>query len=171
MGPITDASFDRLWLRPFRTSATFARLAATRQGVFHIVDDVELLARAAIGRLEPPPATIPCRAVEGEILADACRWYAFRVEAIDDATERSTLACRVVDRGVLREFLGFNRAKHAVVEAAILATRIGFLDPGEIDAELSRLAPLVAKTGAAAEARAFELLRSYIRSPQRPESP
>ena len=163
MGPIVDASFDQLWLRPFRTSTTFANLQRTLCGVFHVVDDVELLARAAIGRIVPhelrflPPTSFP-----GDVLADACRWYAFRVEHIDDSAERITLECRVVERGVLQDFLGFQRAKHAVVEAAILATRAGILSAETIQAEMERLAPLVAKTGGAAERRAFAMLQHYL---------
>jgi len=38
-----------LRLRPFQTSTTFHNLKRQRAGVFHVVDDVLLLARAAIG--------------------------------------------------------------------------------------------------------------------------
>ena len=164
MGPIVDQQLYRLWLRPFRTSTTHQNLKRTRHGVFHITDDVLLLAHAAIGQPHPPLRTTHAAKVEGVILADACRWYAFEVESVDDAHERTSIVARVVDRGVQREFLGFNRAKHAVVEAAILATRVHILDPPEIMAEFDRLAPLVAKTGAAPEHEAFDFLRRYVAS-------
>jgi hypothetical protein len=64
--------------------------------------------------------------------------------------------------GRLRDFFGFNRAKHAVLEAAILATRTQFLPPDRVLAQLGELAPLVEKTGGAAEKRAFAFLRSYV---------
>lgn len=164
MGPIVDESLDRLWLRPFHTSTTYQNLKRTGQGVFHITDDVLLLAHAAVGQPEPLPRTLPAANVEGVILADACRWYAFEVESLDDAQERTSIVARVVDRGVQREFLGFNRAKHAVVEAAILATRVHLLDPQEIMAEFDRLAPIVAKTGAAPEHEAFDFLKQHVTS-------
>ena len=53
----------------------------------------------------------------------------------------------MVGEGRVRDFFGFNRAQHAVLEAAILATRVGLLPAGEIFAQLERLRPLVAKTG------------------------
>jgi uncharacterized protein len=162
MGPIVDERLDRFWLRPFRTSTTYQNLKRTGQGVFHITDDVLLLAHAAVGKLEPLPRTAPAVNVEGVILSDACRWYAFEVESLADAQERTSIVAHVVDRGVQREFLGFNRAKHAVVEAAILATRVHILDPHEIMAEFDRLAPLVAKTGAASEHEAFDFLRRHV---------
>jgi hypothetical protein len=162
MGPIVDDRPERLWLRPFRTSTTFQNMRRTGVGVFHVTDDVDLVARAAIGRLEPAPRVIPARAVAGAVLADACRWYAFEVESLDESAERTSLVARIVDRGVQREFFGFNRAKHAVVEAAILATRVHLLDAEQILAEFERLALPVAKTGAAAEVHAFTLLGDYV---------
>jgi len=165
MGPIVDHRLERLWLRPFQTSRAYQNLKRTGQGVFHITDDVELLARAAIGRLDRLPPTTAANAVTGAMLTNACRWYALEVESIDDASDRANIVGRVVDQGVQREFFGFNRAKHAVIEAAILATRLHLVPPDEVNAEFDRLAAPVAKTGGAAERRAFDLLREYIRDP------
>jgi hypothetical protein len=95
---------------------------------------------------------------------DACRWFAFVVTSLDDASERTTIDCRVVAQGAVRPFFGFNRAKHAVVEAAILATRIGIVADEEICRELARLASPVDKTAGPQERRAFEILREYIGS-------
>ena len=162
MGPIVDRDFKRLLLRPFRTSVTYQNLKRTGQGVLHVTDDVELIARAAVGRLETLPPLLPAEAVEGVILADACRWYAFRVESLDDRDERTAIVARVVDRGRLRDFFGFNRAKHAVVEAAILATRIGLLD-AEHDSQRVRAAGCAGReNGRHQERRAFEFLRQYV---------
>jgi hypothetical protein len=164
MGPRVEPEMRQLVLRPFQTATTFQNLKRRGQGVLHVTDDVELMARAAVGQIDPPPATLPATAVEGRILADACRWYAFRVRSLDESHERATIFADVVDRGTIREFFGFNRAKHAVVEAAILATRVRLLPADEIRADLCRLALLVEKTGGPAEHRAFEFLRSYVAS-------
>ena len=104
----------------------------------------------------------PATAIDGVILSDACRWYAFRVTGLDDSQERTRIECEVVDRGRLRDFFGFNRAKHAVVEAAILATRTAFLPADEIRAEFDRLAVIVEKTAGDQEQRAFGFLRAFI---------
>lgn len=162
MGPIVDERMDLLVFRPFPTSTTFANLQRIGEGVFHVTDDVELLARAAVGMLATLPEMRPAEAVTGMIIADACRWYAFRVRSIDASGERVKIEADVVDRGVQREFFGFNRAKHAVLEAAILATRIGILPADEIRAELARLAPPVVKTAGPRETAAFAFLRSFI---------
>lgn len=163
MGPIVDEELTRLVLRPYQTSHTYQNLKRTGEGVLHVIDDVELLARAAVNRLSPLPPMAPARGVNGFILADACRWYAFRVTTLDDASERTRIECQVVERGVIREFFGFNRAKHAVVEAAILATRISFLPLEEIQSEFQHLAVIVEKTAGEQERRAFEFLQNYVK--------
>ncbi len=75
---------------------------------------------------------------------------------------RVDMQCRVVRTGIVRPFFGFNRAKHAVIEAAILATRTHVLPPDEIRDEIDRLTPLIDKTGGPAEHTAFEFLRKTI---------
>jgi hypothetical protein len=170
MGPVVDPQVSRLRLRPFRASTTFQNLVATGQGVFHVTDDVEMLARAAIGALDPLPRMIPLAELaggtpsSGMVLADACRWYAFRVAAIDAGHERAEVDAQIVAWGRRRDFFGFNRAKHAVVEAAILATRTAILPPEEIRRDYARLAIMVEKTGGAAERRAFALLQEFVAS-------
>lgn len=170
MGPWIDRSVTRLVLRPFRTSQTYQNLKRLGEGVFHVTDDVELIARAAVGALNEIPKLTPAASVQGVILAEACRWLSFRVVSLDDAAERTTIVCHVVDRGALREFFGFNRAKHAVLEAAILATRIGILPAEQIREEMRRLAVPVEKTAGDQERRAFDFLRNHINSTLTPDS-
>jgi hypothetical protein len=164
MGPIVDEGMQRLVFRPFPTSKTFANLKATGQGVFHVTDDVELLARAAVGTVTPVPEFLMPTQIEGRILADACRWYAFRVCSCDESSQRAEMIAEVVEHGRIRDFFGFNRAMHAVLEAAILATRVHLLPLDEIQRDFARLAVMVQKTGGPREHRAFEFLEQYVRS-------
>lgn len=162
MGPLVDRELTRFTLRPFCTSTTFANLARTGRAVFHVTDDVELLARAAIGRIETPPTYQPIGVAPHFALADCCRWFALRVSSANIDPPRATFECEVVRAEVGRPWFGFNRAKHAVVEAAILATRIGILPNADIRAELARLAILVQKTAGDQERRAWQLLTDYV---------
>lgn len=163
MGPLVEPDMLRFVLRPYRTSQTYLNLKRTLQGVLHVTDDVELLAHAAVNRIESLPRLLPAPGVDGFILADACRWYAFRVDELNDRDQRTQIQCTVVDHGRLRDFFGFNRAKHAVVEAAILATRVHLLSAEQIRAEVEKLAIVVAKTAGPQEQRAFDFLVAYIR--------
>ena len=104
----------------------------------------------------------PASRVRGFVLQDSCRYYEFRVASLDDHEDRTRIEAAILHSGRLRDFFGFNRAKHAVVEAAILATRTDFLPLGEIEAEYRKLAVLVSKTGGEQEHQAFALLREHV---------
>jgi len=162
MGPIVNPEMTALELRPFQTSRTYENLKTRPCGVFHVVDDVLLLARAAIGELTVDPETFPAEKVAGRVLAGACRWYEFEVDHCDDSRERVSMRARVVHCGRLRDFFGFNRAKHAVLEAAILATRLHLMPRDEILADFARLRVIVRKTAGSQELEAFELLTRYL---------
>ena len=165
MGPKLepDLSMRRFELRPYRTSTTFQNLKARGEGVFHVTDDVMLLAQTAIGvPVIPPPKLRPAEVVSCSILEDACRYHEFRILELNDTEDRTRLLVETVAEGRLRDFLGFNRARHAVVEAAILATRTAFLPRAEILAEFDKLAVIVAKTGGPAEHAAFQLLNQHV---------
>lgn len=161
MGPIVDETMSRVLLRPFRSSTTYRNLKGGGQAVLHVTDDVELIARAALDKLSASPPTKRAPG-GGVILCGACRWYELKIESIDDQQQRTQIACQVVERGRLRDFIGFNRAMHAVIEATILATRLAFLPPSEVTDSLRRLAPLVEKTGGPRERRAFALVQQTV---------
>src|SRR5271165_5313854 len=96
MGPRIDEGSERFSLRPFRTAQTYCNLKAHGEGVLHVTDDVLLLARAAVGKLESLPPLAPASHVRGHVLLDACRYLEFRVLAIDDREERATIDAEVV---------------------------------------------------------------------------
>ena len=162
MGPTVDAAMEHFVLRPFPTAQTYHNLCRHGEGVFHVTDDVLLLARAAVGDVEPRPPMLPARSVRGFILEGACRYFEFRVSSMDTSGERVRIEADVVQSGRLRDFFGFNRAKHAVVEAAILATRIHLLAAEEIAVEFRKLGVIVGKTGGAQEKDAFAFLEQYV---------
>ena len=84
MGPQVEAEdFRRFVLKPYPTSHTYQNLKRHGEGVLHVTDDVLLLAKAAVGQLEPQPALIPATHVRGQVLKDACRFYEFRVLAME----------------------------------------------------------------------------------------
>jgi uncharacterized protein len=160
MGPKLGADPRRFLLRPYRTSTTYRNLKATGEGVLHVTDDVLLLARAAIGLLPEPP-TRPASVVRGRVLETTGRHHEIRVVELDDRTDRTSILVESVAEGRTGELFGLNRAKHAVVEAAILATRLDFLPPAEVMASYRQLSILVEKTGGPDERLAFGLLADF----------
>jgi hypothetical protein len=96
------------------------------------------------------------------VLTGACRYYEFAVRNIDESDERVHIQADVVHRESLRDFFGLNRGKHAVVEAAILATRLHLLPAADVLADFRKLRVLIEKTGGPAERQAFDFLQAYV---------
>lgn len=153
---------DALVLKPFLETATFRNVQAAGCAVVNLTDDVLLFARAAISN--PQYAVVPAAVVAGVALADACSWREVEVVSLDSTPPRSRIEARVVHRGTRRDFVGFNRASHAVLEAAIYATRVHLLPRDFLESELARLQVIVDKTAGEREHAAMTLLAGHIRS-------
>ena len=153
---------ETIVLKPFLETTTFRNLSAAGAAVVNLTDDVMLFAQGAVSSPQFP--SLPASVVRGAVLEAACSWRELEVLQIDATPPRSRIAARVVHRGVRREFIGFNRARHAVLEAAILATRTHHLPAEQIRDEFARLQVIVDKTAGPREREAMELLTQYVRS-------
>jgi hypothetical protein len=153
-------------LKPFLETVTYRNVSATGIAVVNLIDDVRVFARAAISNPECP--VVPATVVRGVALRDACSWLELTVRTVDTTPPRSRIETTVVHRGTRRDFIGFNRARHAVLEAAIYATRVHMLARDFLEAELVRLQVIVDKTAGPAEHEAMALLADYIRSAPAP---
>jgi uncharacterized protein len=147
-------------LKPFVDTTTFRNVTAAGAAVVNLVDDVRVFARAAISNPEYP--TVDAVIVGGAVLADCCSWRELRVRTVDRTPPRARIEMDVVHRGFRREFLGFSRARHAVLEAAIYATRLHLLPHDEIAREFARLQVIVDKTAGPVEHEAMSLLTAHV---------
>lgn len=157
---------DRIVIRPYTTTRTFRHLQTYTDAVVNVTDDVLLFAKSALTheRLEHDPAP----RVRGVILRGACHWREVRVTDIvmpsstGGAASRADVVTTVVGAGTVRPFVGLCRAKHAVVEASILASRLRRLPLADVLAELGTLETLVDKTGGPREREAFLFIRAFV---------
>jgi hypothetical protein len=153
---------EALVIKPFRGTRTLRNLRATGAAVVNLTDDILLFTEAALE--DPHPPTRPAARVDGAVLADACSWREVAVEAIGDDGPRPRVTARVVGRGTGREFIGFSRACHAVLEASILASRVRRLPADELRTELARLGVLVDKTAGPRERAAMDRVLAHVRA-------
>lgn len=153
---------EMIVLKPFLETTTFRNISATRTAVVNLTDDAMLFAQGAIS--SPQFQSVPAKVVRGVVLEAACSWRELEIIAIDATPPRSRIESRVVYRGIGREFIGFNRARNAILEAAILATRTHLLPAEQIREEYARLQVMVDKTAGPREREAMELLTEYVRS-------
>ena len=108
------------------------------------------------------PRVDPATDIRGWVLEDCCRYYEFRVVSMDDSTVRISIAVEVLRTGRFRDFFGFNRAKHAVLEAAILATRLHMISKPDVEIEFAKFRTIVDKTGGPAEHDAMDFLDDFL---------
>jgi hypothetical protein len=147
---------------PFRPSPTIDNLMREPVLAAAAPADVRVIAGCVTGRRDWP--TLPCDRIGGVRLANALAHMEFEVEAIFEDPIRPRFRCRVLHTAMHRPFLGYNRAQAAVIEAAILSTRLHLLDPEKIRAELAYLALAIAKTAGPAETEAWGWVEDKIRA-------
>jgi len=155
---------EELVFWPFDTTRTLRNLRSHGEAVVHLTDDVLLFVESALGH--PRPATRPASAIDGAVIEDVQSWREVVVTDItptSDEAPRSRVRARVVASGTgTRPSLGLCRARHAAVEASILASRLRWLGGERVWAELDRLQELVDKTAGPRERAAMEYVRRYV---------
>jgi len=147
-------------LAPFRPSTTLDNLLATRVAAVNVVDDVRVFAGCLTGRRDWP--TVACDRIAGTRLADAVGHRELELRRIEEDAQRPRLVCDVVTERTHRPWCGFNRAQAAVVEAAILVSRLELLPAARIDGELEYLAIAIEKTAGPAEREAWGWLLASV---------
>jgi hypothetical protein len=147
-------------LSPFRPSATLEHVLREKCAVVNYVDDVRIFAGCLTGRYDWP--TLPVGQLSCRRLAAALAHSEVRLERMHDDATRPRLICSEVAHATHGAFAGFNRAQSAVIEAAILVSRLNMLPQEKIDAEMAYLRIAVEKTAGARELEAWGWLKERI---------
>ncbi len=145
---------------PFRPSRTLDNLLSVGQAVVNATDDVRIFAGCLTGRRDWP--LVPSQRVAGYRLRDALASTEIELEGTEDDPLRPKLHCRIVHSANHAPFRGFNRAQHAVLEAAILVSRLDRLPWQKIETELSYLKIAMDKTAGPRELEAWAWLMEKI---------
>lgn len=163
LGPIVEGDFESVLLRPWRGSTTYRNLCSCDSAVFHVVDEVDLIVEAVMKR---PSTSSPMEKAShvdnGWVLKDCCRWFELQIIDRDLTFDRAEIRAQVVYSGQRRPFNGFNRARHAILEAAILATRVEFLARDEVDLQFGFFQSAVEKTGTERHHQLFQMLCDFV---------
>lgn len=148
----------QLVLMPFRPSATLDQALATRRAVVSLVTDTRIMAGCITGRRDWPVQ--PTAA--GFRLAAALRHLDLALVRVDDDAQRPTLTFDVTADVTHAPFPGLNRAQAAVLEGAVLASRLHLLAPEKVDAEMAYLQIAIDKTAGPAEREAWGWLQEAV---------
>ena len=156
------AEGDDWIIAPFRPSTTLDNLMAVPFATASHTDDVRVFAGCLTGRHDWP--TVPAEEVPVPRLADALAHTELAVLDVREDAQRPRLRCRVVREVSHAPFHGFNRAQAAVLEAAILVSRLDMLPRDRIDREMAYLQIAVDKTAGPREREAWGWLVGKVRA-------
>jgi len=151
---------NRFHILPFKPAATLDNILATRSAVINCCDDVRIFAGCLTGRRDWPLQ--PAEYVKGYYLTNTLAHTELELEAVEDDPVRPRLICRPVYTVNHRPFKGFNRAQFAVLEAAILISRLNLLPWDKVMSELAYLKIGLEKCAGDKERQAWEWLMEAI---------
>jgi hypothetical protein len=160
LGIIADG--DGWIIAPFRPSTTLDNLGAVPFAVANYTDDVRVFAGSLTGRRDWP--TTAANSVPVPRLAGALAHAELAVTGVTEDDQRPRFHCRVVKTVSHAPFQGFNRAQAAVIEAAILVSRLHMLPREKVEADMAYLEIAISKTAGAAEQEAWNWLVEKIRA-------
>lgn len=147
-------------ISPFKPSTTLTNILATECAVMNLTDDVRVFA-AAIVKAQAQ-AIVPATIVSGVRLAETLAHQELRLEQVVEDAERPQLWMRVVHQETHQPFAGFNRAQAAVIELAVLASRLNRLPQDKVLSERAYLQIAIDKTAGERELQAWQWLVEKI---------
>lgn len=151
---------DEFIILPFRPSTTLNNLLESHVAVINYCDDVRVFAGCLTGRRDWPLK--PAEKISTPVLACALAHTEVEVIRIEDSPVRPKIFCTTVHSANHAPFKGFNRAQYAVLEAAILVSRLSMLTPEKIASELAYLRIGFDKTAGEREREAWDWLMAAI---------
>jgi uncharacterized protein len=158
LAPLGLIAEGEAWiLAPFHPSTTLDNLRRAPFAVANFTDDVRVFAGCLTGRRDWPLK--PAEVVAAPRLEATLAHLELVVVEVREHEQRPRFVCRVAHQAMHAPFKGFNRAQAAVIEAAVLVSRLHLLPRAEIEAELERLEVIVSKTAGPPEAEAWGWLK------------
>ena len=153
---------DYYVIAPFKPSTTLQNLERSGQAVINMTDDVRIFAGCITGHYDWP--TINTSVVNGKRLEAALSHIEVEVARQEGDDIRPVFYCHEKHQETHTPFMGLNRAKAAVLEAAVLVSRLHMLSDEKIDSEIVYLQIAIDKTAGEDELEAWGWLMHRIKT-------
>jgi hypothetical protein len=153
---------EQVVLMPFKPSTTLANVLATRHAVLNLVTDTRVFAGCVTGRRNWPTVAAEC--IAGQRLVCALGHVELELAGHVDDAQRPVLRLARVHAATHAPFIGLNRAQAAVVEGAVLVSRLHMLPMDKIESEMKYLQIAIDKTAAAPEREAWAWLCEAVQA-------
>ncbi len=147
-------------IAPFRPSTSLDNLLRAKTAVLNLTDDVRVFAGSLTGRHHWPLRK--ATQINGWVLQNALAHRELELEKVEEDEVRTKLWFRVVHEQNHQPFRGFNRAQAAVIELAVLVSRLHLLPAAKIDSEIQYLTIAIEKTAGEREQEAWEWLMEAV---------
>lgn len=151
-------------ISPYKPSTTLDNILATESVVLSLTDDVRVFAGALTGR-RAWNLTATER-VHGFRLVDTLAHKELKLVKVEDDELRPQLFLEVVYEAQHASFQGFNRAQAAVIELAVLVSRLKRLPMEKIQQEMDYLRIAIDKTAGERELEAWSWLTEAVTNHQ-----
>lgn len=147
-------------ISPYKPSTTLQNILSSSHAVLNLSDDVRVFAGALTGR--KPWQLLPADQVSGYRLADTLVHKELKLVSMEDDLVRPQLLLEVVHEAQHKPFQGFNRAQAAVIELAVLVSRLKRLPLEKIKQEMTYLQIAIDKTAGERELQAWAWLTEAV---------
>lgn len=147
-------------IAPFRPSSSLENLLRTGRAVVNATDDVRIFAGCLTDRRDWPVRR--AEQIDGWVLDAALTHRELELLSVKDDDMRPELTFQVIHEVLHAPFRGFNRAQAAVLEAAVLVSRLHMLHIGKIETEIQYLSIAIDKTAGEAERMAWNWLMERV---------
>jgi uncharacterized protein len=151
---------NQVVLMPFKPSRTYDNVLGNESAVVNFTTDVRVFAGCVTGRKAWP--CVAATEILGVRLAGALAHAELRLDEHIRDDVRPVLRMRRVHEETHGPFSGFNRAQAAVIEGAVLVSRLHMLPRAKIDDEMAYLQIAIDKTAGPDELEAWQWLRDAV---------
>ena len=151
---------QKVIISPFKPSTTLENITRTKTAVVNRIDDVRIFAGCLTNHKDW--GLIPTNKIKGYRLEAALSHIELELTSFDDDVLRPHFYCDSVYEETHYPFRGFNRAQAAVLELAILVSRLDRLPAEKIEQEIEYLSIAIEKTAGKNELTAWKWLMQEV---------
>jgi hypothetical protein len=147
-------------ISPYKPSTTLTNILATEYAVLNLTDDVRVFAGALTGRRAFE--MVLADKVVGYRLADTLVHKELKLVSVKQDDVRPQLFMEVIHEVQHQAFAGFNRAQAAVIELAVLVSRLHRLPKEKVVSEMIYLQTAIDKTAGERELQSWRWLTEKV---------
>ena len=151
----------KIIISPFIPSKTYSNLKEYPYAVINFTDDVKIFSDCVLGKKRFKVK--PTKKIKSFYLQETLSYIEVKVSKYYQNKIRPRFDCKILNETMIKSFKGFNRAQAAVIEGAILISRLEILPLKKIKKEMQYLQIAVDKTAGSNEKIAWTKLMKKIK--------